>query len=151
VDRAETIVRTCRSLLLVDWPSREVPNSLVGAGQDVFVKGGPGLDDFAIRELTDGSITTSRTGRRPRQVDLLRAPAIDELPQIVAAAQDTDAKALWYRSGLDSDGTDDPRGYWIQAAKSERARAIAEAVGLLYVDDRYIADAALQRGDRPPD
>ncbi len=152
VDLAETVLRTCGSVLLIDWPSEEVPNTLVRAGLDVHVKGGPGRDDFAVRELTDGSITTTNTGRRPRQVDLLYVHRpIDELPQIVAAAQAMDVKALWYQSGLDSDGTNDPRGCWLPAAESERARALAEAAGLLYVDDRYIADAALQRGDRPPD
>ena len=152
VDLAVTIFGTCSSVLLIDWPSEEVPNTLVRAGLDVHVKGGPGPDDFAIRELTDGSITTSRTGRRPRQVDLLYVHRpIDELAQIVAAARDLDATALWYQSGLDSDGTNDPRGCWLPAAESERARAIAEAAGLLYVDDRYIVYAALQRGNWPPD
>jgi len=151
VDPAETILRTCRCVLLIDWPSEEVPNALVRAGLDVHVKGGPGADDFAIRELRDGSITTTRTGRRPAQVDLLYVHRpIDELPQIVAAAQDMDAKALWYQSGLDSDGTNDPRGCWLPAAESERARTIAGAAGLLYVDDRYIADAPLQRGNSRP-
>ena len=151
VDLAETIVRTCRSVLLIDWPSEEVPNTLVRVGLDVHVKGGPGPDDFAIRELTDGSITTSRTGRRPGQVDLLYVHRpIDELPRIVAASQGMHVTALWYQSGLDSDGTNDPRGCWLPAAKSKRARAIAEAAGLLYVDDRYIADAALQHATRPP-
>jgi hypothetical protein len=138
-------------VLLIDWPSEEVPNTLVQAGLDVHLKGGPGLDDFAIRELTDGLITTSRTGRRPRHVDLLYVHRpVDELPQIVAAAQDMDARALWYQSGLNSDGAKHPRGCWLPAAESQRARAIAEAAGLLYLDDRYIADAA-ERANWTPD
>lgn len=139
-------------MLLVDWPSEEVPDTLVRSGMDVHVKGGPGPDDFATRELTDESIITRSTGRRPRHVDLLYVHRpIDELPQIVAAAQGMDVKALWYQSGVDSDGTKDPRGCWLPAAKSKRARAIAEAAGLLYVDDCYIADPTLQGGIRTPD
>ena len=122
------------------------------AGLDVHVKGGPGPDDFAIRELTDGSVITRKTGRRPCQVELLYVHRpIDELPQIVAAAQGMDVKALWYQSGVDSDGTKDSRGCWLSAAESKRARAIAEGAGLLYVDDRYIADPALQGGNRATD
>ena len=139
---AADLLRTCRSVLVIDWPSDDVPETLVRGGLSVHVKGGPGPGDYSIRELAEGSVTARKTGRRPDHVDLVYVHRpIDELPQIVATAREMGARALWYQSGLTGEGADDPRGCWLPAAESNRARALAEAAGLFYVDDRYIADA----------
>ena len=145
VGTAADLLRSCRSVLVIDWPSADVPETLVRGGLSVHDKGGPGPTDYSVRELADGSVTQRKTGRRPDHVDLVYVHRpIDELPQIIAAAQEMGARALWYQSGLRSEGENDPRGYWLPPAESRRARALAEAAGLLYVDDRYIADELRQ-------
>lgn len=148
VGAPEDLLRACSSVLVIDWPSDDVPETLARGGRSVHVKGGPGPADYSIRELADGSVTARKTGRPPDHVDLVYVHRpIDELPQIVATARELGARALWYQSGLTSEGAKDPRGCWLPAAESQRARALAEAAGLLYVDDRYIADAAHEDDD----
>ena len=41
-----SILAGARSILLVDWPVRDVPNALALAGLEVFVDGGPGPEDW---------------------------------------------------------------------------------------------------------
>jgi hypothetical protein len=55
-------------------------------------------------------------------------------------ARDMGAWALWYQSGLISDGGKDARGCWLSEDDSQRARTLVERAGLLYLDDRYIVD-----------
>jgi predicted CoA-binding protein len=124
------IIAACRSVVLVDWPSREVPETLAWAGWTVHVKGGPGPDDFSVWEIVDGSPVSRPTGRRPEHVDLVYVHRpVDELPGIVAIARELGARALWYESGS-------PAG-----ESTPSARSLAEAAGLLYVDDRDIVEA----------
>jgi hypothetical protein len=145
VGTAEDLLRAGTSVLLIDWPSEDVPDTLVRGGLSVHVKGGPGPTDYSVRELADGSVTARKTGRRPDHVDLVYVHRpIQELPQIVATAREMGARAMWYQSGLTSEGAKDPRGCWLLASESQRAQALAEAAGMLYVDDRYIADAVRQ-------
>jgi hypothetical protein len=42
VSDADQILRAADSIVVVDWPSRNVPDTLSRAGYDVSVKGGPG-------------------------------------------------------------------------------------------------------------
>jgi hypothetical protein len=42
----QELLRSAQSVLLVDWPSRDVPDTLAEAGYAVFVKNGPGPEDF---------------------------------------------------------------------------------------------------------
>jgi hypothetical protein len=48
---AEQILAATKVILVVDWPSRDVPDSLVRAGFTVIVRGGPGLEDYRRYEL----------------------------------------------------------------------------------------------------
>jgi predicted CoA-binding protein len=139
---AEQILMKSSSVLLIDWPSAEVPDTLARAGWTVHVKGGPGADDFSVRELQNGTVTSRETGHRPDHVDLiyLHRP-LAELPQVIGIASGIGARALWYQSGLRSDGGRDPRGCWLAQDDSQHARALVEKAGLLYLDDRYIVDA----------
>ena len=43
---SDQILLTAGSILLVDWPSTDVPETLAGAGYAVFVKGGPEPDNL---------------------------------------------------------------------------------------------------------
>jgi CoA binding protein len=125
---AELILDQCASVLVVDWPSRDVPETLANAGYSVVVQGGP------------------RSVGRPEQVDLVYVHRpFDELPGIVALAKASGAKAVWWQSGLTSAGAKDPKGSWISEHVSRQARELVESAGLRYIDDVYIADAVRLR------
>jgi hypothetical protein len=113
VARADEVLSGTRSVLIVDWPSRDVPDTLSEVGYEVTIKGGPGpLPDSA-----------------PKSVDLVYAHRpFEELAGIVALAKEHGARAVW----LQTDLTDD---------QSREARALVEDAGLAYIDDVYIADA----------
>src|SRR5262244_1192545 len=69
---ARTLAET-RSVLLIDWPSRDVPASLAFAGLTVFVKGGPGPADYAAWELDGGEPVPRQLDREPESVEIGRA------------------------------------------------------------------------------
>jgi hypothetical protein len=50
------------SVLVIDWPSRDVPASLTFAGFTVIVKGGPGAADYAAWELGSGEPVSRQLG-----------------------------------------------------------------------------------------
>ena len=131
------------TVLLIDFPSEDVPIALVKAGCVVHVKGGPGPNDFGVREANDGVVVARRTGRPPDQVDVVfahRPP--EELPALVRWAHELGARVFWYQSGLAAGGTADPRGYWVPPEESAHLRAQVEAAGMSYIDDRDIAEVA---------
>ena len=83
----------------------------------------------------------------PSRVDLLYCHRpLRELPGIIALAGRLGARALWWQTGLTSDGSKDPSGCWAPPGESRQARELAGAAGLAYVDDVYIADAVRARG-----
>ena len=68
----------------MDWPSRDVPESLARAGYAVFVKGGPGGSDFSEYRVQGGEVVARRTGEQPTGADLLSAyRPLRELPQLI--------------------------------------------------------------------
>ncbi len=139
---ADQILRSADSVLLVDWPSRDVPETLVRAGYQVFVKGGSGPEDYTAQELRGGEVLARLVGRPPEHADLVYSyRPIGELPGVVAVARQVGATAVWHQSGRDSAGADDPRGCWLPWAESQEARAIVESADLTYVEGPYIADA----------
>jgi predicted CoA-binding protein len=76
----EAVLRAARSVLVVDWPSRDVPDGLAAAGLEVVVKGGPGPLD-----------------PRPEHIDLVYAyRPIGELPGIAAMANELGARTVWH-------------------------------------------------------
>jgi predicted CoA-binding protein len=147
---AGQILDNADSVVVVDWPSRDVPDSLTRAGLAVVVKGGPGLDDYAAYELSHGEVVVRGVGRRPEHADIVYSHRpIGELPGIVALAQQLGAKTVWRQSGLAGNGAKDPKGCWVPEDESREARKIVESAGLAYVDDTYIADAVRGLGRRP--
>jgi predicted CoA-binding protein len=138
---AEQILSNCSSVLLIDWPSAEVPDTLARAGWTVHVKGGPGADDFSLRELHNDAVISRESGHRPNRVDLIYVHRpVAELPHVIDMAREMGVRALWYQSGLTSDGAREARGCWLSQEDSRHARAAVERAGLLYMDDRYIVD-----------
>jgi hypothetical protein len=51
VSEAEQILGAARTVVVVDWPSRDVPDTLARAGYTVLVKGGPGPAASLARQL----------------------------------------------------------------------------------------------------
>ena len=131
---AADILAASESVLLVDWPSRDVPDTLADAGYDVYILGGPGPDDYSPR--------------RPERVDLVYCHRpLDELPGIVELARGSGAKAVWHQSGRSSDDGADPTACWLPDGAAQEARSLVEAAGLRFVHNVYIADAVRQLAD----
>jgi predicted CoA-binding protein len=142
---AERIVKAASTVLVVDWPSRDVPDTLARAGYTVIVKSGPGPHDYSVQELRDGTVVARDLGRAPEQADLVYAHRpLAELPAIVVLAKEMGAKAVWRQSGLTSAATRDPKGCWVSDEESRQARNLVESADLGYVENLYIADVVRQ-------
>ena len=129
-DAAQILSRT-EVVVLVDWPSPEVPEALTRAGYKVFVKGGPGPKDYSMREMHGDEVISRPLGERPDHADLIYAyrPLV-ELAGIAAIGKQIGAQALWWATDPSGSCEDDSR----------RARAIAQEAGLEYVDGVDIVD-----------
>ncbi len=140
---ARRILARSRTVLVIDWPSRDVPATLAAAGFTVIVKGGPGPMDYTAWEVTGGEAASRPLGRAPDHADLVYCHRpFSELPSIIAIARGLGATAVWRQSGLDGTGAKAPGGCWTPPGESQRGRELAAAAGLGYLDDVYIADAA---------
>src|SRR5262245_51665689 len=117
------LLQTVRSVLVIDWPSRHVPESLARAGLEVFVRGGRGPEDFSMYALRDGAVVSRRLGRAPEAVDLVYSyRPLNELPEIIATAGSLQAKTVWTQSGLSVGGAKDPKGCWVPAGELQAAQ-----------------------------
>jgi predicted CoA-binding protein len=141
------ILTQAESVLVIDWPSREVPSTLASAGFEVTAKGGPGPADYAAWEIVKGELVTRPLGRAPEHADLVYCHRpIEELASIVSMAQSLGAAAVWRQSGLTSSGAKRPDGCWTPPGESGQGRDLAAAAGLAYIDDVYIAEAVRALG-----
>lgn len=130
-----------RSIVLVDWPSRDVPDTLARRGFTVVSNDGPDL--YNAYEADGDAVRTRDVGRLPDRADLVYTHRpIDELPEIVEVARSVGARAVWIQSGRDESGAKDPRGCWLSDDDARSARATVEDAGLRYVDAPYIGAAA---------
>jgi predicted CoA-binding protein len=147
VTDAEQILEAAASILVVDWPTRDVPETLAHAGFAVVVKSGPGPGDYSAYEWRDLEIVVRPIGHAPEHADIVYSHRpLEELPGIVSMAEQVGASAVWYQSGVATGGVPDPRGCWLTDDDSRSARSAVESAGLSYVDDTYIADAVRRRG-----
>ena len=136
------ILRATRSALVIDWPSRDVPETMVRAGWTVTVRNGPGARDFAAFERDGDDIVSRPVGVAPDHVDLVYVHRpLAELEAQVGVARALGATAIWRQSGLAADGRKDPLGCWVPAEEAAAARRLVAAAGLAYVDSPYIGDA----------
>jgi predicted CoA-binding protein len=141
------ILRAVRSVLVIDWPSKDVPESLVRAGLRVVVKGGPGPEDYFAWELIEGKIVNRRTGRPPEHVDLIYSfRPLGELPDTIAVVNSLHAKTIWYQSGLSADAVKDPRGCWLPEDQKTSAVRLTQSAGFQLITQPYIADAVRALG-----
>jgi len=146
LDEAAALLRSVRTVLLVDFIGPEVPTTLLQAGYEVHAKVGPAGDDFAVATLagaTDPSWT--RTGAPPARADLVHIDW-DDFDAFVDLAVQVGASIIWYHAGRTRPPLPhDTRGTWVPAPQSAAQRARAEAAGLTYVDSVYIVDAVRRR------
>ena len=147
---ASSILADARSILVVDWPTRDVPDTLARAGYEVVVHGGPGPEDYTSYEVVGGEVVGQRVGRPPRSADVVYTfRPLEELPEVVEAALTVGARVVWVQSGRDEDGGKDPAGCWMPEEEAAGARALVEAAGREYVDRPYLADAVRGLAARP--
>jgi hypothetical protein len=146
------VLRPGSAVLLVDWPSQDIPRSLLAAGFTVLSAnlargtasqyslvppGSPapqprdGVEVMAAQRDGDGPLLITRLVAMPARVDILCAyrPA-EELAGIARRAADIGATTLWVQ---DKPLPDD-------------ARAVANAAGLRVVENRSIAAAVRELG-----
>ena len=141
-DEAAEVLRGAEAILLIDWPSRDVPERLARVGFAVFADEGPSTG-YTAYETRGDEVVMRSGGEAPAHADIVYSHRpIEELPDIVDRAVDLGARAIWLQSGLDENGKRDLRGCWLPAQKSELARSIVESAGLAYIEAPYIADAA---------
>jgi predicted CoA-binding protein len=149
VGEAQWVLDAAHTVVVVDWPTKDVPETLARAGYTVLVKGGPEPDNYWAYEVQGAQVVSRRAGQAPAAADLVYSyRPVEELPGIVAMAQRLGASALWLQSGMTSDGTKAPNGCWMDQAASRAAREIVESAGLTYLEALYIADEVRSRGIR---
>jgi predicted CoA-binding protein len=137
------ILQNIQTVLVIDWPTRDVPESLAMAGLHVVVRGGPGPEDYSLYALDNGEIVTRHFGRAPDRVDLVYSHRpFSELPEIIAIAKELHAKIIWTQSGVSAAGVKDPTGCWIPQEELRSNRDLVESSGLNYVTEPYIGDVA---------
>jgi hypothetical protein len=141
------VLHAAKSVLLIDYPGRVVPDSLARAGFSVVAHEGPGPLEYFAYDVTDGEIVKGPPGPAPESTDLVFSHRpIDELPPIVDEAKRIGASAVWTHSGFAEDGVRDPRGCWMSDDERAQARAVVESAGLLYIDHPFILDAVDELG-----
>ena len=109
-------------ILLVDWPTRTVPEQFARAGNDVISQEGPTDADY-LRYVADGSgdILRQPAGGPPAAVDLVYAfRPLGELPDIIELASSLGARTIWLESKE------------LNSADCEAARQAVEAAGLTF-------------------
>jgi predicted CoA-binding protein len=117
-----------RVVLLIDWPTREVPESLAQAGYEVVSHDGPSPLDHNAYDVVDGVLVTRNVGAHPEHADLLyNHRPIDELPGIIDLANRVGAATVWCETG------------------SSEAREMVEAAGLVYADEPIVEAARATR------
>ena len=130
-DDAAAVLASVQTVVVVDWPTPDVPAGLARAGLAVWVKGGPGPDQYAEYEWTGADVVIRRAGHRPDHADLVYAyRPLGELPGIVALAETVGAGAVWREP--------------TSAEDEEQAREVVEAAGLRYLSGPDIVGAVRQ-------
>jgi predicted CoA-binding protein len=139
----QEMFKTVDVVLVLDWPTKEVPESLTLAGFQVVVRGGPGPEDYSAYELNNGEIVVRRGGRRPERADLVYAyRPFSDLPEIIATAKALQATTIWTQSGLSAAGVKDSKGCWVAEDELRSARNLVQSAGLKYVTEPYIGEVA---------
>lgn len=120
----DELLATATSFLLIDWPDRDVPDTLARHGYRVVSADGPRDDDYNAYELVNGEVHIRPLDAPPHMVDIVYAHRpLAELDGILEQARALNARAVWLQSG------------------SPQAREIVERAGLMYFDSPHLPDA----------
>jgi predicted CoA-binding protein len=132
VNELRDVLRSARTVVVVDYPTEDVPIELARTGLTTIVHGGPEPENYTQYQRVGDEVVTSYLGRQPSEADIVYVyRPVDELAGIAAFARELGARALWVQHEP-SAAPDAPA----------RAREIAHEVGLILVDDGDIVDAA---------
>jgi hypothetical protein len=146
-DAAREALRASRRVLLVSFIGPDVPSTLTACGFEVFAKVGPDPDAWAYCRRERGDIRFEPSTEPPQDIDLVHLDVSHAFNEYLTAAKSLGAKTFWFHSGRTAPTEPhDDRGCWLPREISERQRAATEAMGLVYIDDRYIADVARSLG-----
>jgi predicted CoA-binding protein len=119
-------------VVVIDYPSTDVPETLVRGGFLVISHDGPTDDDYNVWIIENEVVTHRPLDHVPSGADLVYTyRPLDELQGIAELAQRWGAKAIWVQPDTGHD--------------SARGRSIAEQHGLTYVDDPDIRAAVRAR------
>ena len=141
--RALALLRAARRILLVSFIGPEVPRTLLAAGFEVHAKVGPQPDAWARCRSERGELMFDPSATPPDEIDLVHLDVSDAFAEYLDVAHRLSAKTFWFHSARTCPPEPhDDRGCWLPAAQSTRQRAATEALGIEYIDDRYIADVA---------
>lgn len=139
----QRLLASAVTILLIDWPSRDVPDTLARHGFTVLSHDDEAPEAINAYKVQGDEVRVEHVGRLPERADIVYTHRpVDELPEIVETAKSVGARAVWIQSGRDSAGVKNPHGVWLAPEDSRRAREIVEGAGLEYVDTPYIAEAA---------
>lgn len=117
------------TVVLVDWPSREVPDTLARHGFSVIAAEGP--ETYTAYEAHEGEVRTHSVDGLPQSAELVYAyRPIDELPDIVHTATAVGATAVWLHPARD-----------LAPADAAGARELVERAGLVFITEPSILDA----------
>jgi predicted CoA-binding protein len=140
---ASEVLKSAHTILVIDFPSPDVPYALALAGFDVVVRGGPGPEDYSVYEVVEGKVETRHTGHPPQKADLVYAyRPLTEIQQVIATAKALQAKTIWTQSGLRRAGIRDPKGCWLASGDLVVARRMIQSAGMMHITEPYIADVA---------
>src|SRR3954467_8345431 len=82
---ASRVLAETKTVVLVDWPSREVPDTLARRGFTVIANEGP--ETYTAYEADGNDVRTRSVAGLPQSAELVYAyRPIDELPDIVQSA-----------------------------------------------------------------
>ena len=137
------MLKTVDTVLVIDWPSKDVPEALALAGFHVVVRGGPGPEDYSAYEVNNGAVVARHVGRPPERADLIYSyRPLKDLPGIIVTAKNLNVKTIWTQSGLSAVGTKDTKGCWVPEEELRAARDLVQSAGLEHVAEPYIGDLA---------
>ncbi|HTK96979.1 MAG TPA: SRPBCC domain-containing protein [Pseudomonadales bacterium] len=138
---AVALLRAARRILLVSFIGPEVPETLLSAGFEVFAKTGPEPDAWARCRRDLGELVFEPCTTPLNDIDLVHLDVSDAFEEYLEVAHSLGARTFWFHSARTCPPQPhDDRGCWLPAAQSARQRDAAEALGMEYVDDHYIAD-----------
>ena len=133
-DHREVLQRT-KSILLIDYPGRVVPDTLARAGFDVTAHEGPGPNEYCRYTVDGDEIVKSDGGPVPEVADLVFSHRpFDEFGPILEEAVRLGATALWQHGEFSAD-------------ESRQAAEMVRAAGLVFIDEPYILDAVAEVRD----